>query len=145
MHRLTKLVCDMWPCAASAWPTIRESLCRSTPGVRGIHEDASFALTTSFLLPEVVRSNINREKLSLDTALRLGVKNDGCKDSGTQYRYVVELDSDAIRPDDHLFENEGIRIRVDRESLAHLDGLQLGGRQGPKGVEFMFLNSPRET
>ena len=90
---------------------------------------------------EVVRSNINREKLSVDTALRLGIKNDGCKDSGTQYRYVVELDSDAIRPDDHLFESEGIRIRVDRESLAHLDGLQLGIRQGPKGVEFMFLNS----
>jgi len=90
---------------------------------------------------EVVRSNINREKLSVDTALRLGVKNDGCKDSGTQYRYVVELDSDAVRPDDHLFESEGIRIRVDRESLAHLDGLQLGVRQGPKGVEFMFLNS----
>ncbi|HJY88721.1 MAG TPA: iron-sulfur cluster assembly accessory protein [Candidatus Acidoferrum sp.] len=85
---------------------------------------------------EVVRSNINSEKLSVDTALRLGVKNDGCKDSGTQYRYVVELDSDAIRPDDHLFESEGIRIRVDRKSLAHLDGL----RQGPNGVEFMFLN-----
>ena len=89
---------------------------------------------------QVVRTNIDREKLSADTALRLGVKNDGCTESGTQYRYVVELDSHAVRPDDHLFESEGIRILVDRESLAHLDGLQLGVRQGPKGVEFMFLN-----
>ncbi|HEY4683553.1 MAG TPA: iron-sulfur cluster assembly accessory protein, partial [Candidatus Acidoferrales bacterium] len=89
---------------------------------------------------QVVRSMIDREKFSVDTALRLGVKNDGCAESGTQYRYVVELDSDAVRPDDHLFESEGIRVRVNRESLAHLDGLQLGVRQGPKGVEFMFLN-----
>jgi iron-sulfur cluster assembly protein len=89
---------------------------------------------------QVVRSIIDREKSSADTALRLRIKNDGCAESGTQYRYVVELDSDAVRPDDHLFESEGIRIRVDRESLAHLDGLQLGVRQGPKGVEFMFLN-----
>ena len=89
---------------------------------------------------QVVRSIIDREKFSVDTALRLGVKNDGCAESGTQYRYVVELDSDAVRPDDHLFESEGIRVRVNRESLAHLDGLQLGVRQGPKGVEFMFLN-----
>src|SRR4029077_14480123 len=89
---------------------------------------------------EVVRSNINREKLSVDTALRLGVKNDGCKDSGTQYRYVVARESAAIRPHDRLFESEAIRIRVDRKSLAHLDGLRLGVRQGPNGVEFMFLN-----
>ena len=89
---------------------------------------------------QVVRTNIDREKFPADTALRLGVKNDGCAESGTQYRYVLELDADAVRPDDHLFESEGIRILVDRESLAHLDGLQLGVRQGPKGVEFMFLN-----
>lgn len=89
---------------------------------------------------QVVRSIIDREKFSADTALRLGIKNDGCAESGTQYRYVLELDSDAVRPDDHLFESEGIRILVDRESLAHLDGLRLGIRQGSKGVEFMFLN-----
>ena len=89
---------------------------------------------------QVVRTNIDREKFPADTALRLGVKNDGCAESGTQYRYVLELDADAVRPDDHLFESEGIRILMDRESLAHLDGLQLGVRQVPKGVEFMFLN-----
>lgn len=77
----------------------------------------------------------------MDTALRLGVKNDGYKDRAAQYRYVGELDSDAIRPDDRFFESEGIRIRVGRESLAHLDGLRLLVRQGPRGVEFMFLNS----
>ena len=97
-------------------------------------------ITLTLNAAQVVRSIIDREKFSADTVLRLGVKNDGCAESGTQYRYVLELDLDAVRPDDHLFESEGIRILVDRESLAHLDGLQLGVRQGPKGGEFMFLN-----
>jgi iron-sulfur cluster assembly protein len=93
---------------------------------------------------EVVRGDINKEKLPAGTALRLGVVNDGCKDSGTQYRYVLELDSEAVRPGDHLFESEGITIRVDQQSLAHLDGVKLGVKQGPHGKEYMFLNPHAE-
>ena len=89
---------------------------------------------------QVVRSRIESEKLSAETALRLGIKNEGCSGSSTKFRYVIELDSEAVRTDDQLFESEGVRIRVDRESLTHLDGLQLGVRQGPKGIEYMFLN-----
>ena len=93
---------------------------------------------------EVVRGDINKEKLPAGTALRLGVVNDGCKDSNTQYRYVLELDSEAVRPGDHLFESEGITIRVAQQSLAHLDGVQLGVKQGPHGNEYMFLNPHAE-
>jgi iron-sulfur cluster assembly protein len=93
---------------------------------------------------EVVRGDINKEKLPAGTALRLGVVNDGCKDCNTQYRYVLELDSEAVRPGDHLFESEGITIRVDQQSLAHLDGVQLGVKQGPHGNEYMFLNPHAE-
>jgi len=93
---------------------------------------------------EVVRGDINQEKLPAGTALRLGVVNDGCKDSNTQYRYVLELDSEAVRPGDHLFESEGITIRVDQQSLAHLDGVQLGVKRGPNGNEYMFLNPHAE-
>jgi iron-sulfur cluster assembly accessory protein len=57
---------------------------------------------------------------------------------------VLELDSDAVRPGDHLFESEGITIRVDQQSLAHLDGVQLGVRHGPHGNEYMFLNPRAE-
>ncbi len=93
---------------------------------------------------EVVRGNMVKEKLPANTALRLGVIDDGCKNSGTQYRYVLEFDSETVRLGDHLFESEGIRIRVDQESLAHLDGVQLGVKQGPKGTEYMFLNPRAE-
>ena len=89
---------------------------------------------------QVVRNRIEGEKLSAETALRLGIENEGCSGSGTEFRYVIELDSEAVRADDQLFESEGVRIRVDRESLTHLDGLQIGVRQGPKGIEYMFLN-----
>ena len=53
---------------------------------------------------EVVRSNINREKLSVDTALRLGVKNDGLQriaapNIAMWWNSIRML----FRPDDHLF------------------------------------------
>ena len=97
-------------------------------------------ITLTAKAADVVRDDIRKDRLPEHTALRLGVTNDGCKDSGTQYRYVLEFDSETARPDDQLFESQGIQIRVDPPSLAHLDGVQLGVKQGPHGSEYMFLN-----
>ncbi|MEO6982163.1 MAG: iron-sulfur cluster assembly accessory protein [Edaphobacter sp.] len=97
-------------------------------------------ITLTAKAADVVRDDIRKGQLPAHTALRLGVVNDGCKDSGTQYRYVLELDSEAVGPGDQLFESQGIQIRVDRPSLQHLDGVQLGVKQGPHGSEYMFLN-----
>ena len=102
-------------------------------------------ITLTAKAADVVRDNIRKDQRPAHTALRLGVINDGCKESGTQYRYVLELDSEAARPDDQLFESEGIQIRVDQPSLAHLDGIQLGVKQGPHGSEYMFLNPRAQT
>jgi iron-sulfur cluster assembly accessory protein len=101
-------------------------------------------ITLTAKAAEVVRSDIERDNLPPATALRLGVVHDGCKDSGTQYRYVLELDPETVRPGDQIFESEGIEIRVDEPSLAHLDGVQLGVKQGPHGNEYMFLNPRAE-
>ncbi|MEO6802331.1 MAG: iron-sulfur cluster assembly accessory protein [Granulicella sp.] len=102
-------------------------------------------ITLTAKAADVVREDIRKDQRPAHTALRLGVINDGCKDSGTQYRYVLELDSEAANPDDHLFESEGIQIRVNRPSLAHLDGVQVGVKQGPHGSEYMFLNPRAQT
>ena len=102
-------------------------------------------ITLTAKAADVVRDDIRKNQLPATTALRLGVINDGCKDSGTQYRYVIELDSEAARPDDQVFESEGIQIHVDPPSLAHLDGVQLGVKQGPHGSEYMFLNPRAQT
>jgi iron-sulfur cluster assembly accessory protein len=102
-------------------------------------------ITLTAKAADVIRDDIRKDQRPAHTALRLGVINDGCKDSGTQYRYVVELDSEAARADDQLFESEGIEIRVDQSGLAHLDGVQLGVKQGPHGSEYMFLNPRAQT
>src|SRR5680860_577604 len=81
---------------------------------------------------EVVRSTLADGDLPQGSALRLGLTNEGCE--GTQFRYVLGLDPDLAKPDDHLFESHGVRIVVSRESLPHLDGLQLGVRPKLGGV-----------
>ena len=102
-------------------------------------------ITLTAKAADVVRDDIRKGQLPAHTVLRLGVANDGCKDSGTQYRYILELDSEAAGPDDQLFESQGIQIRVDQPSLKLLDGVQLGVKQGPHGNEYMFLNPHAQT
>lgn len=50
-------------------------------------------------------------------ALRVGVRQTGC--SG--WAYVVELATD-IPPEDHLFEDQGVRVVVDSTSLPLVNG-----------------------
>jgi len=63
----------------------------------------------------------SRVRLFLDgdggRALRLGVRKTGC--SG--WAYEVEL-ADTIESDDHVFEDRGVTVVVDSESLPYLDG-----------------------
>jgi iron-sulfur cluster assembly protein len=91
---------------------------------------------------EVVRGTLADGDLPQGSALRLGLTNEGCE--GTQFRYVLALDPDPAKPDDQLFESHGVRIVVSRESLPHLDGLQLGVRPKLGGVDFVFQN-PQAT
>lgn len=93
---------------------------------------------------EVAQSILASEDSPAGTALRLGVTSEGCEGSGTKFRYVLALDPDPAKPDDHLFESEGVQIVVSRESLPHLDGLQLAVRPKFGGAEFIFQN-PRAT
>ena len=63
---------------------------------------------------ERVRSFMNRDG---GLGLRLGVRKTGC--SG--WAYVVEL-TDAIESGDIVFEQDDVKVVVDRDSLAFLDG-----------------------
>lgn len=49
--------------------------------------------------------------------LRLGVRKTGC--SG--FAYVVNY-ADDVRPEDIVFEDRGVKVYVDRESLSLIDG-----------------------
>ena len=64
-----------------------------------------------------VRMFLDREG---KTALRLGVRKTGC--SG--WAYTVELDHET-RESDHVFEDHGIKVLVDAESLPYLAGSKI--------------------
>ena len=58
--------------------------------------------------------------------LRLGVRTSGC--SGLAYRLEF---ADKVDPEDIEFESHGVKVVVDRKSLAILDGTELDfGKEG---------------
>jgi len=71
----------------------------------------------------VARFLANRGK---GLGVRLGVRTSGC--SGMAY--LLEF-ADTMEPDDQVFEDHGVTIIVDPESLLYLDGTELDfGREG---------------
>ena len=67
--------------------------------------------------------------------LRLAVRPTGC--SG--YMYVVKPAED-VGEDDHVFESNGVRIVVDRESLGLLKGTELDFTREGLNEGFKFRN-----
>ena len=67
--------------------------------------------------------------------LRFGVKRTGCSGWG----YLADLAREQ-RPDDTVFEQDGVRIFVDAISLPLVDGTRIDfGKQG-LGEQFVFAN-----
>jgi len=71
--------------------------------------------------------------------LRLGVKKTGC--SG--WAYTVQL-AEGIEEDDTVFDTDGVKIVVSRESLGFLDGSEIDYVSEGLGKAFHF-NNPNVT
>jgi iron-sulfur cluster assembly protein len=67
--------------------------------------------------------------------LRIGVKGGGC--SGLSYQMSFE---NSTNEEDEIFENQGIKIAVDRKSLLYLLGTELDFSDGLNGKGFHFIN-----
>jgi iron-sulfur cluster assembly protein len=67
--------------------------------------------------------------------LRLAIKKTGC--SG--YAYVVNY-ADDIAPQDVVFEDQGVRVIVDPESLSYIDGTQVDFVKEGLNEAFRFRN-----
>ncbi|MGB5489029.1 MAG: iron-sulfur cluster assembly accessory protein [Lysobacterales bacterium] len=72
-------------------------------------------------------------------ALRLGVRKTGC--SG--WAYEVSIASE-LKNDDQVFEDKGIKIVVDNESLPYLQGSSIDFTQSGLNRTFQF-NNPNAT
>ena len=67
--------------------------------------------------------------------LRFGVKRTGCSGWG----YLADLAKDA-REGDTVFEHEGVRIYVDADSLALVDGTEIDFLKQGLSEQFVFRN-----
>ena len=90
---------------------------------------------------EALKEIKEREKMPETAALRLGVTQDGCGTSGTQFRYSMDFDAEPAKANDQVFESEGVKIVVDSESYPHIQGLQLDVQEDGMGnIGFTFKN-----
>ena len=70
--------------------------------------------------------------------LRLGVRTTGC--SGLAYKLEF---ADEVKPEDQVFEANGVRVLIDPKSLAYLDGTELDYVREGLNEGFKF-NNPNE-
>ena len=82
---------------------------------------------------ERVRSFIQQRGRGL--GLRVGIRKTGC--SG--YAYVIDY-ADSVDADDAVFEEQGVKVVVDRESLKLIDGTEVDFVKQGLNEAFKFRN-----
>ena len=78
---------------------------------------------------------IKTEHKPADTFIRVGVEGGGC--SGLSYK--LEFDN-QLKEGDQQFEDNGIKIVVDKKSFLYLIGTELDYSGGLNGKGFVFVN-----
>jgi len=91
------------------------------------------AITLTPSAAERVKNHLHQKSGAM--GLRLGVKKTGC--SG--FAYVVDY-ADAPASNDVVFEDQGVKVVVDKDSLAYLDGTQVDYVRKGLNESFQFHN-----
>ena len=84
---------------------------------------------------EMVKQSLARDGLGSVYGLRVGVVGGGC--SG--FQYSLNFDNQA-KPDDHVLNQDGVRVFVDEMSVQYLAGITIDYVSGLHGAGFKFLN-----
>ncbi len=67
--------------------------------------------------------------------LRVGIKKTGCNG----YAYIIDY-ADSVDADDEIFDHEGVKVIVDRESLKLIDGTEVDFVKQGLNEAFKFRN-----
>ena len=91
-------------------------------------------------LTEAAARHVNRYlvKRGKGIGVRLGVKTTGCSGMAYKLEYV-----DEVAQEDHIFEDQGIKVLVDPKSLSYINGTQLDFVREGLNEGFRF-NNPNE-
>jgi len=92
-------------------------------------------ITVSNAAKEHAVNLIKDENKPADTFIRVGVVGGGC--SGLMYNLVFD---NELKEGDQLFEDNGIKVVVDRKSFLYLVGTELDYSGGLNGKGFIFKN-----
>lgn len=83
-----------------------------------------------------IKRVITEQKMPEGTFLRVGVAGGGC--SGFQYSLGFDNNTDASK--DHVSEQHGIQVAVDKKSALFLDGTKIDFYEGLEKRGFTFDN-----
>ena len=96
-------------------------------------------ITVSNAAKEHAANLIKEENKPENTFIRVGVDGGGC--SGLMYNLVFDHE---MKEGDQLFEDNGVKVVVDRKSFLYLVGTELDYSGGLNGKGFAFKNPNAE-
>jgi iron-sulfur cluster assembly accessory protein len=91
-------------------------------------------VTLTEIAAEKVRGFLEQQEADGEIGLRVGVRGGGC--SGFQYALAL----DEKKEDDLVFDHDGIRLIVDRQSLRYVDGSKVDYTESMMGSGFEVQN-----
>lgn len=92
-------------------------------------------ITVSSKAKEYITNLMREQNEPQDAFLRVGVKGGGC--SGLEYK--MQFDT-QLKENDEVYEDNGIKVVVDRMSLLYLYGTELDYSGGLNGRGLVFNN-----
>lgn len=92
-------------------------------------------ITVSNAAKEHAAKLISEENKPVDTFIRVGVDGGGC--SGLMYNLIFD---NELKEGDQVFEDNGVKVVVDRKSFLYLVGTELDYSGGLNGKGFTFKN-----
>lgn len=94
------------------------------------------AVTISETAAGEIKRVLTEQNMSGETVLRIGVAGGGC--SGFQYSLGFDNSTDAEK--DHVTDQHGIKVAVDKKSALFLDGTTVDFYEGLEKRGFTFNN-----